>query len=101
MTLATKADFLTFINRNKTQIKSYGVHRLGLFGSFVRNEQKEKSDIDLLVEFYPEEKNYDNFIGLSFFLEDNTDRKVDILTPEALSPYIGPYILKEVEYYEI
>ncbi len=99
MTVATKKDLIDFFINNKYLIKKYGVTRIGLFGSFVRNDQKEKSDIDLLVEFDPEKKNYDNFIGLTYFIEDTTNRKVDVITPESLSPYIGPHILNEVEYY--
>jgi len=70
---------------------------LGLFGSFVRGEQNPASDIDILVEFSPDKHTFDNFMDVSFVLEDLLGRKVDVVTPEALSPYIGPYILKEVQ----
>ena len=99
MIVMTKKDLMDFFINNKYLIKKYGVAKIGLFGSFVRNEQHEKSDIDLLVEFYPEKKNYDNFIGLTYFIEDTTQRKVDLITSDSLSPYIGPRILNEVEYY--
>jgi len=56
------------------------------------------SDIDLLVEFEAGRKTFDAFIKLSFFLEDVLHHRVELVTMEALSPYIGPYILKEVEY---
>ena len=49
------------------------------------------------VEFAPDKHTFDNFMELSFLLEYMLGRKVDIVTPEALSPYIGPHILKEVE----
>ena len=64
----------------------------------MKNEQTSESDVDLLIEFKPGRKSFDNFINLSFFLEDMFGRKVDIVTPESLSPYIGPKILAEVEY---
>ena len=54
MIVMTKKDLIDFFINNKYLIKKYGVAKIGLFGSFVRNEQHEKSDIDLLVEFYPE-----------------------------------------------
>ena len=93
-----KSEIVDFIKRNKESIISYGVRRIGLFGSFVRNAQKEDSDIDILVEFDQEKLNYKNFINLAYFLEDSFDRKVDLLTADSLSPYIGPKILREVEY---
>ena len=72
--------------------------KLGLFGSFVREEQGVESDVDLLVEFEPGKKTFDNFIQLSFFLEDLFKRRVELVTSESLSPYIGPHIMNEVEY---
>jgi predicted nucleotidyltransferase len=86
-------------NRNK--IKSFGVVKLSLFGSFAGNAAKESSDVDFLVEFDPELKNYDNFIELSFYLEDLLGRKVELVTRQALSKYIGPHILKQAEYVAI
>ena len=55
------------------------------------------SDIDILVEFNPEKHTFDNFMDVSFLLEDILGRKVEVVTPEGLSPYIGPHILKEIE----
>ncbi|MEI6179866.1 MAG: nucleotidyltransferase family protein [Chloroflexales bacterium] len=72
--------------------------RYGLFGSFVRNESRPDSDIDILVEFHPTKKTFDNFIQLAFYLEDVLGRPVDLITADSLSPYIGLHILQEVEY---
>ena len=99
MTLKNRINRL--IKDNKSVISRYGVARLGLFGSTVRGEEKENSDIDLLVEFLPGRKNFDNFIELCFFLEDNLGRNVDLLTPEGISPLIKKKIEKEVEYVQI
>lgn len=74
--------------------------RLGLFGSYVRGEQRLESDIDILVEFEPGKKNYDNFIELNFLLEDIIQKPIELVTPESLSEYLRPHILKEVEYVE-
>jgi len=93
-----KSEIFDFLRKNKESIASYGVKKIGLFGSFVRNAQRDESDIDILVEFYQESLSYNNFINLAYFLEDNLDRKVDLLTMDGLSPYIGPRILEEVEY---
>ena len=49
----------------------------------------------------PKEKNYNNFINLVYYLEDNLNTKIDLLTIESLSPYIGQRILNEVEYVSI
>jgi uncharacterized protein len=94
----TKQDILKALKQIQSRLRSLGVRRIGLFGSFVRNEQAADSDIDLLVEFEPEQKTFDNFMDLSFFLEEVLGHSIDLVTTESLSPYIGPYILKEVEY---
>lgn len=54
--IETKEKVLELIRSNRDKIRSYGVKRLGLFGSFVRGEQKPESDIDLLVEFHQGKK---------------------------------------------
>ncbi len=74
--------------------KRFSVRRIGLFGSFARGEQKDTSDVDILVEF--EEPTFDNFMNLAFFLEDLFSRRVELVTPDSLSPYIAPYVKKEV-----
>jgi predicted nucleotidyltransferase len=94
----TKERVLSLISEHQDRIKALGVKRLGLFGSFARREQGAASDVDLLVEFEQGEKTFDNFIQLSFLLEDLLERRVELVTPESLSPYIGPHILREVEY---
>ena len=98
MSVQTKEFVLMLIRQHESGIKTFGVRRLGLFGSFVRNQQGKDSDVDILVEFEPGLKTYDNFIHLAFFLEDILKRRVELVTPDALSPYIGPHIMKEVEY---
>ena len=94
----TKQDILDLLQEQHAQLRSFGVKNLGLFGSFVREQQTADSDIDLLVEFETGQKTFDNFIRLTFFLEDQFQRKVELVTRESLSPYIGPHILKEAEY---
>ena len=81
----------------RSQLASLGVISIGLFGSFVKGRQTAKSDVDILVEFAPDKHSFDNFMELSFLLEDMLGRKVELVTPEALSPHIGPYILREVQ----
>jgi uncharacterized protein len=95
----TNAKELIFkrILAEKKQLAFYGVKNIGLFGSFVRGDQTPLSDIDILAEFTPEKHTFDNFMEVAFLLEEILGRKVELITPEALSPHIGPHILREVE----
>jgi len=79
----------------EAEIRSFGVRRLALFGSVRRDEARPDSDVDLLVEFEPALKTFDNFMGLAAYLEDLLGRRVELVTPEYLSPYLGPHILRE------
>jgi len=74
--------------------KRFSVKRIGLFGSFARGEEKDSSDVDIMVEFY--EPTFDNFMKLAFYLEELFHRKVELVTPDSLSPYIAPYVKNEV-----
>lgn len=94
----TKQDILNAIHQNREHLKRLGVRRIGLFGSFVRGEQRPGSDVDLLVEFESGQKTFDTFMELSFFLEEVLQHRVELVTLESLSPYLGPHILGEVEY---
>jgi predicted nucleotidyltransferase len=97
-TIKTKQDILEILHQNRVVLKELGVISIGLFGSFVRGEQHPNSDIDLLVEFAVGKKTFDAFMKLVFFLEKILQRRVEVVTVESLSPYLGPHILKEVEY---
>lgn len=96
--VAEKAGLIHLLHEHENTIRSFGVQRLGLFGSFQRDEPRADSDVDLFVEFAPGAITFDHFMGLSFFCEDLLGRRVEIVTPQSLSPYLGPRILKEVEY---
>ena len=89
-------ELMYIIGQKMGDLKKYGVKRIGLFGSYARGEDTLESDVDILVEFEKGEKNYNNFMEVYFFLKDLTGKEVDLLTPESISPYIKPYILKEV-----
>lgn len=94
----TKEQIIETICKSRSKLLRLGVRSLGLFGSFARGQGRAKSDVDLLVEFDESKKNFDNFIDTCFLLEEVLGRKVELVTKESLSPYIKPYILKEVEY---
>jgi predicted nucleotidyltransferase len=98
MTVTTKQQVISLLEQNQPELRRLGVSRCGLFGSFRTGQTTEKSDVDILVVFQPGMKTFNNFMDLCFFLEELLGRSVDLVTPESLSPYIGPHILKEVEY---
>ena len=77
-------------------LQRYDVKRAAIFGSFVREEQKEDSDIDILVEFEGEKSLLD-LAGLKIELEELLGRKVDVLTYNSLHPLLKDIILKEHE----
>src|SRR5881409_1812833 len=77
------------------EVRRRGVRRLALFGSVARDEARPDSDVDLLVEFAPGEKSFDRFMALSDLLETLLGHRVELVTVEALSPFIGPHILAE------
>ncbi len=98
MTVQNKEQIFKCLHEHRAEIRGFGVKRFGLFGSFRQERQTVESDVDLLVEFENGRKSFDNFMRLSFFLEDLLGRKVDLITPESLSPHLGAKILREVEY---
>ena len=98
MMVQTKEQIFVLINQYQLRLNDLDVRRVGLFGSFLKKQQTQQSDVDVLVEFESGQKTFDNFMYLSFLLEDLFGRKVDLVTPESLSPYIKPRILAEVEY---
>ena len=98
MAVQTKEQVLSLLQEHHHDMCAFGVRRLGLFGSFVREQQGYESDVDMLVEFEPGAKTFDAFMQLAFFLEALFGRRVELVTPESLSPYIGPHILREMTY---
>ncbi len=96
-----KDNLLFILKANGPKIRSYCVESLSLFGSFAKGMPDTQSDVDLLVNFDPQQKTYDNFMELSFFLEDLLGRKVELVTPQSLNKYIGPHILKHAEHVAI
>ena len=79
----------------ESEIRSLGVRRLALFGSVLRNEARPDSNVDVLVEFAPKEKTFDRFMALADLLEDTLQHRVEVITTESLSPFIGPHIFAE------
>ncbi len=79
--------------------RKYKVRELGIFGSFVRGEQKRTSDVDILVEFEEDAKvSLLEFVNMENYLGDLLGMKVDLVEKPALKPRIGKNILKGVIY---
>jgi len=96
--MLTSEAIIEKIEENGKKIREYGVKRIGLFGSYMRNEQKVGSDIDILVEFEKDKKTFDNYMNLKFFLEDLFSCKVDLVVIEAIKSDLRPYILGSAKY---
>lgn len=96
--MLTSKAIMQELEENKEAIKEFGVKRIGLFGSYLRGEQKKTSDIDILVEFEEGKKTFDNYMGLKFFLEELFGCKVDLVIFDAIKPYLKQYILGSVKY---
>ncbi len=97
--MTTKEYILTILKTNKPELLKFGVTNVGLFGSYLRNEQTKDSDIDLLIDFEPGKENFDNYMAVYDIFENLfKNQKVEIVTANGLSKYIGPKILKEVMY---
>jgi predicted nucleotidyltransferase len=93
-----KQEIIQIIKNKKPEMEfRYGVQRLGLFGSYVRERQEKKSDIDILVTFSRDIDLFD-FLDLREYLERQLQAKVDLVMETALKPAIGRRILSEVEY---
>jgi len=91
----TKHEILDAIRKHRDILLKYKVREIGLFGSFVRGEQEDRSDIDLIVDF--EEPSIENFIGLSSFLENLFGKKVEILTPAGVESIRINHIKEEIK----
>jgi len=93
--LLTAKKIVATLAVNKSELRSYGVKRIGLFGSYLKGTAGRKSDIDFLVSF--NKVSFDNYMDLKFFLEKIFGRKVDLVMVKALKPGMA-YVKKEALY---
>ena len=88
----------SILEENKDIIRDkFKVDEIGIFGSYVRGEQTDESDVDILVTF-KEPIDFFIFLHLEEYLSELIGEKVDLVTKKALKPYIGKEILKETVY---
>ena len=83
------------IKQKSKDIKKYNVNKIGLFGSFAKNKQHKKSDIDIIVNF--DKETFDNYMDLLFLLEKMFKRKIDLVIEKDLLPQLN-YVKKEIKY---
>ena len=97
-----KKEVVELLKQNKDKLREFGVKRVGIFGSAVRDELREDSDIDLVVEFEEGKGHLFNFYDFVEFVESLFRRKVDVLTPLGIESIrvksVKERIKKEVEY---
>jgi len=90
-----KAETIEKLKALKPHLQAhYKVRELGLFGSFVRGEQRETSDIDILVDFTEDASLFD-LVRLADFLEEKLQRRVDIVTKDSLRVELRESVLRE------
>jgi hypothetical protein len=92
-------DALKLLKEHENVIKErFCVENIGIFGSFARGEARDKSDVDVLVDFTEGKKTFDNFMELKFYLEELFGRDVDLVIETAIKPRLKDYIMREAVY---
>jgi len=86
--------------KHKDELRQkYSIKEIGIFGSYIRDEQRKTSDVDILIEFDEDARiSLLDFVHLENYLSDLLDVKVDLVERSTLKPRIGRHILKEVIY---
>jgi predicted nucleotidyltransferase len=97
--ILSKEQILQTLKSNKKALSGFGVTSIGLFGSHAVGLQNNNSDIDIIVDFGSDKENYDNFMAVYDLIESwFQNQKIDLVTKNGLSKYIGESILKEAQY---
>lgn len=96
----SKNEIINFLQKNKNHLtNAYHIKKIGLFGSFARDEQTKESDVDLLIEFENGTKNiHDIKESLKSFLSNEFERSIDIAREKYLKPYAKDFILRDTIY---
>ncbi len=88
-------DILHILKYKKTLFEKYGVTDIAVFGSYARNENNGRSDIDIFVELKPKFRTFDNFMDLKFYLQKITANKIDLVIKNSIRKELKPAILRE------
>ncbi len=90
-------EILKLLHEHRAEVEKFGVKSLAIFGSAARDQVRDDSDVDVLVEFQ-RPPTFKAYMGLKFFLEDLLGRKVDLVSPVTLKPRVRPYVEQEAVY---
>ena len=92
----TRDELLQILREHKPVLQErFGVTSLSLFGSFARDEGRDDSDVDVLVE-YNGPATSKSFFGVQFYLEDLLGRRIDLVTNKALRKEFRPYVERDL-----
>ncbi len=94
--MLNKIEIFKTLQEHQQDLSAFGIKRLGLFGSFAKEDYSKNSDLDFIVEF--KEKSFDSYMGLKLCLEELFHRKVDLVLPNTIKPRLQKAILKETIY---
>ncbi len=95
-TVKSLSEIINLLQKHKEELrKEYGVKHIKIFGSYARNEQKENSDLDILVSLNGKVDLLE-FVELKFYLEEITRLPVDLVSDRGMSPFLKPYIEKNI-----
>lgn len=95
----TSVEVLDYLRSHKEELKKeFGVVKIGLFGSYSRNEQNENSDIDIAIEIEKAKKSLSNFFAIKRTLEKHFGKKVDLGIESSLKPIVKEFVQKEIIY---
>ncbi len=92
--MLTRDEILRRLAERRAELRHLGALRLGLFGSFARDEARAHSDVDLLVEL--DQRGFDRYMDLKLFLEDLLERRVDLVLSDRIKPALREGILRGV-----
>lgn len=97
--MLTKTDILEILQQKKALLKDCSIKDIALFGSYSKDLQNEDSDIDFLVDFDSKQETYGNLLRIYDVLEHLfSNKKIEVVTKNGLSKYLGNYILEEAIY---
>ena len=99
MEISSIEDVVAYLKNNKRFFyERFGVTRMGIFGSFTRDEQTFSSDIDMVVEIEKSRKNIHSFLQIKRFLEKELTRKIDLGFEHSLKPIVREKIKGQIIY---
>lgn len=99
MEISSIEEVVAYLRNNKSFLyEKFGVTRMGIFGSFTREEQTSSSDIDMIVEMEGSRKNIHSFLQMKKFLEKELSRKIDMGFEHSLKPIVKEKIKGQTIY---